>query len=162
MMSNQLKMHKKISLANLYFNRFLAIRYGTAFFIFLNLYWAVFLISSMSFFSIMPIALLVLGVLASFEQIKLYRNHYNYLPYATLFYRSILFTFSALIIILYTPWYPLFFPFLKDTQVVLNTISAFLIGCVFIDFLMLKKLKKIQLNKDKHFQRIQAYQAIIN
>lgn len=44
MINAQLDKSKKLSLTNLYFNRFLAIRYSTAFLLFLNLYWAVFLL----------------------------------------------------------------------------------------------------------------------
>ncbi|WP_294965335.1 hypothetical protein [uncultured Gilliamella sp.] len=160
MMTKQLKMHKKISLTNLYFNRFLAIRYSTAFFLFLNLYWAVFLIGSNSFVASLPIVIFVLAILTSFEQIKLYRNHNNYLPYAKLFYQTILISYSIVIILLYTSWFHFFFPFLKDTQEVLNTIMGLLIGCLLIAFLMLKKLKRIQCNADKHFQRICAYEEI--
>ena len=53
-LESQLSMHKKISLTNLYFNRFLAVRYITAFFLFINLYWAVFLLGSLSIASVLP------------------------------------------------------------------------------------------------------------
>lgn len=161
MMTNELKMHQKISLTNICFNRFLAIRYSTAFFLFLNLYWLVFLIGSKSIVAILPIALFVLGVLAAFEQIKLYRNHHNDLPYAQLFYRMILLTCCMLIIVHYTSWYHFFFPFLKYAQNVLNTIMGLLIGNSLIALWMLRKLKKIKCNEDKHFQLIQAYKKII-
>lgn len=162
MMTKEIKMHKKISLANLYFNRFLAIRYSTAFFLFLNLYWAIFLIGSMSIAAILPIVIFLLGILTIYEQIKLYRNHNNFLPYAKFFYQTILITCCVLTISLYTSLYRFFFPFLKDTQDVLTTIMGLMLGSLLISFLMLKKLKKIQCNKDKHFQRIQAYEDIIN
>ena len=57
LLTNELKMHNKLSLTNLYFNRFLAVRYSTAFFLFLNLYWAVFLAGSLSIAVILPLPL---------------------------------------------------------------------------------------------------------
>lgn len=160
--TKDLKRHQKMSLTNLYFNRFLAIRYATAFFLFLNLYWAIFLIGSTSIATILPIFLFILGLLTAFEQIKLYRNHSNRLPYANFFYRTLLITCIGLIITLYIPLYHLFYPFLKNTQYVLNVLTTFLIGNLFIIFLVLFKLNKIKCNEDKHFKRIQAYEKIIN
>ncbi|MWN90639.1 hypothetical protein GQ597_07995 [Gilliamella sp. Pra-s65] len=161
-MTEKLTMHKKISLTNLYFNRFLMIRYTTAFFLFLNLYWATFLMGSLSMVAILPLVLFVLGILTTWEQIKLYRNHCNKLPYARLFYRVLAVVFIALMITLYTPLYQLFYPFLKQTQDVLNVLLVLLTVSLIITLLMLKKLNNIQHNRDQHFKRIQAYEEFIN
>lgn len=161
-MTEQLKMHNKISLTNLYFNRFLAIRYSNAFFLFLNLYWLVFLFGSFSFMAILPLTLFILGILTAFEQIKLYRKHNNYLPYARLFYYSLSTISIILIMVIYTPLYRYFFPFLKYDQHVSNVLMILLSICLMIALLMLRKLNKIQRNEDKHFKRIQAYQKITN
>lgn len=162
MINAQLDKSKKLSLTNLYFNRFLAIRYSTAFLLFLNLYWAVFLLGSKSYTAILPITLFILGALTAFEQVKLYRNHDNFLPFAKLFFQMMLLMCGMLVITLYTSLFHLFFPFLKDSQPVLNTIMGLLIGSGVIAFLMLKRLAKIQRNEDKHFKRIQTYEEIIN
>ncbi|MCO6538037.1 MAG: hypothetical protein J6569_04880 [Gilliamella sp.] len=161
-MTEDLTMHKKISLTNLYFNRFLVIRYTTAFFLFLNLYWATFLIGSLSIVAILPLTLFVLGILTTWEQIKLYRNHCNKLPYARLFYRALAIVFVTLMMMLYTPLYQLFCPFLKQTQDVLNVLAVLLMVSLIITFLMLKKINNIQHNRDQHFKRIQAYEKFIN
>lgn len=162
MMTKELKMHKKISLTNLYFNRFLAVRYTTAFFLFLNLYWSIFLLGSLSIVAILPLFLLILSILTAFEQIKLYRNHCNKLPYANFFYRTTLISNIVLLLTLYSPLYHFFYPFLKNTQDVLNILTILLTVSLLIAFLMLKKLNKIKHNQDKHFKRIQAYEEIIN
>ncbi|OCG18714.1 MULTISPECIES: hypothetical protein [unclassified Gilliamella] len=161
-MTEKLTMHKKISLTNLYFNRFLAIRYTVAFFLFLNLYWATFLMGSLSMVAILPFALFVLGILTTWEQIKLYRNHCNKLPYARLFYRALAIVFVTLMITLYTPLYHFFFPFLKQTPVALHVLMVLLTVSLIIITLMLSKLNKIQHNQDLHFKRIQAYEEFIN
>jgi len=155
-------MHKKMGLTHLYFNRFLAVRYSTAFFLFLNLYWAVFLLGSRSMVVILPLFLFVLSIFTALEQIKLYRNHSNKLPYAHFFYKVILLTSIILLITLYSPLYNVFYPFLKNTQHVLNILTVLLVVSLSISFLMLKKLNKIKLNQDKHFARVEAYKKIIN
>lgn len=161
-MDKQLKIHQKASLTNLYFNRFLAVRYSTALFLFLNLYWLVFLLGSLSFMAILPAMIFILGTLASFEQIKLYRQHQNRLPFAKLFYQTIFISYCMVTITVYSSLFHLFFPFLKVAPTTLTTIFVLLLGCLTISLLMLYKLKKIERNKDKHYQRILAYQAIIN
>ncbi|MFQ1017153.1 hypothetical protein [Gilliamella sp. BG7] len=161
-MTENLTMHKKISLTNLYFNRFLLIRYTTAFFLFLNLYWATFLIGSLSIVAILPLALFVLGILTTWEQIKLYRNHCNKLPYARLFYRTLAIVFMTLVITFYTPLFQFFYPFLKQTQQTLHVLAILLVVSLIITFLMLKKLNNIQHNRDQYFKRIQTYEEFIN
>jgi hypothetical protein len=161
-MTEKLTMHKKISLTNLYFNRFLAIRYTIAFFLFLNLYWATFLMGSLSMVAVLPLALFVLGILTTWEQIKLYRNHCNKLPYARLFYRVLAIVFVTLMMTLYTPLYHFFFPFLKQTSDALHVLMVLLTVNLIIITLMLSKLNKIQHNQDLHFKRIQTYEEFIN
>ena len=161
-LESQLKTHKKVSLTNLYFNRFLAVRYTTAFFLFLNLYWAVFLMGSLSIAIVLPLLLILFATLTSFEQIKLYRNHQNHLRYASLFYRIMLVSVIMLIISIYTPLFHFFFPFLKYSQEALNVLLGILAASLVFTIFILLKLKKIERNEDKHFKRIQAYQEIIN
>ncbi|WP_392551366.1 hypothetical protein RHO14_07690 [Orbus wheelerorum] len=161
-MREGLNIQKKVSLTNLYFNRFLAIRYTTAFFLFLNLYWAIFLIGSLSFAAILPLFLFILSLFTALEQVKLYRCHSNKLPYAYFFYRVLVVSCIILLITLYSRLYNDFYPFLKNTHDVLNILTVLLIFSLSISFLMLKKLNKIKLDQDKHFKRIQAYEEIIN
>ena len=161
-LESQLKLHKKVSLTNLYFNRFLAVRYATAFFLFINLYWAVFLMGSLSIAIVLPIMLIILATLTSFEQIKLYRNHKNHLHYASLFYQIMLISIIALIVSIFTPLFHFFFPFLKNSQESINILLGIMLTSLVFTILILIKLKKIERNEDKHFKRIQAYQEIIN
>lgn len=161
-LESQLKLHKKVSLTNLYFNRFLAVRYATAFFLFINLYWAVFLMGSLSIAIVLPIMLIILATLTSFEQIKLYRNHKNNLRYASLFYQIMLISIIALIVSIFTPLFHFFFPFLKNSQEAINILLGIMLTSLVFTILILIKLKKIERNEDKHFKRIQAYQEIIN
>lgn len=162
MTSKQLKMQQKISLTNLYYNRFLAIRYSTAFFLFLNLYWSVFLLGSFSIAGILPVALFLLGALTAFEQVKLYRNHDNRLPYANVFFSAVFIASVFLMIVVNTLLFHFFFPFFKNTQQVLNTIMLVLSACLLISFLIIRKIKKILRNEDRLYQKIQAYQQVIN
>jgi hypothetical protein len=162
MTTKKLEMHQKTSLTNLYFNRFLAIRYSTAFFLFINLYWFVFLGGSLSIVAFLPLSILVLAILTMYEQIKLYRIHNNRLPYAKALYSTLSIICIVLLISVNTSLFHLFFPFFKNTQYVLNSVMIVLTASLLINFLLLKKIKKIELNKDKSFQRIQTYQQVIN
>lgn len=153
-------MHKKICLTNLYFNRFLFIRYATALFLFVTLYWSIFLFSIPSAMVIFPFTLFVLSLLVALEQIKLYRNHSNQLPFARLFYWCAIGFYCLLLFSVYTPLYHLFFPFLMVSA--RNTVFILVILSLVLCFFALKKLNKIQKNQDKHFGRVQAYEKIIN
>lgn len=159
---NGLKMQQKISLRNLYFNRFLAVRYSTALFLFLNLYWAVFLCYLSPIAAILPLFLFILGICTALEQVKLYRNHSNKLPYAHFFYCTLFICSLLLLIVIYSPLYSFFYPFLKNTSEVINVLTILLLFTLLIAFLMLRKLNKIKCNQDKHFKRIKTYEEIIN
>lgn len=153
-------MRKRIGLRNFYFNRFLAIRYATALFLFLNLYWSIFLLGSLSAAAIIPLCLFILGILTALEQIKLYRNHSNQLPYALMFHKAIFGVSFFLLITIYSPLYHLWYPFLKNTQEAVNFLSILLIINSIISFLIIKKLKNIKHDQDSYFKKMQSYEQI--
>ncbi|MCO5510028.1 hypothetical protein [Enterococcus hirae] len=77
----QLALEKKqFSLKIMYFNRYLVIRYLTAFFFFINLNWLVLLLIARSSAWLLPLSLLALIVPAIGEQVILYRTHTNRAP----------------------------------------------------------------------------------
>lgn len=161
MQKNHLQ-RQKLSLTNLYFNRFLLIRYATAFFLFLMLYWSVFLVSTFSVVAMLPVTLFVLSALVALEQVKLYRNHSNQLPYARYFYWTSFISCLILLGCVYTSFYSVFFPFLVSTQSVKNLVAILVMVSLILSILVLIKLHNIKLDRDKHFSRVKAYEKIIN
>lgn len=72
---------KQLSLKNMYFNRYLFVRYLTAFFFFMNMQWMILLLSAKSLGSSLPMVLLLAILPAVGEQVKLYRKHQTNVPW---------------------------------------------------------------------------------
>lgn len=84
----QLALEKKqFSLKIMYFNRYLVIRYLTAFFFFINLNWLVLLLIARSSAWLLPLSLLGLIVPAIGEQVILYRTHTNRAPWTSNYFK---------------------------------------------------------------------------
>ncbi|HHX70554.1 MAG TPA: hypothetical protein GX708_21190, partial [Gallicola sp.] len=81
------KKGKELSLKNMYFNRYLIVRYTVALFFFINLYWLLSLLLTKSFMAILPCMLILLLILVIFEHAKLYSNHTNKLPRTKLYFK---------------------------------------------------------------------------
>ena len=72
---------KQLSLKNMYFNRYLIVRYLTAFFFFMNMQWMILLLSAKSLGSSLPMILILAILPAVGEQVKLYRKHQTNVPW---------------------------------------------------------------------------------
>ena len=80
------KNRQDMSLKSMQFNRFMMVRYATAFFFFVNLYWA--LLMRHTWVVVIPLVIMVIASLAIVEQIKLFGTHTNQLVYSKLFFRT--------------------------------------------------------------------------
>lgn len=153
---------KKTSITNMYFNRFLLIRYTTALFLFFNLYWFVFLLFSQPLLALLPFALFAGAAVVALEQVKLYRNHSQKLPYARFFYMAQGIVNVGLIGLIYTPAYANLFPFLTKTMDTKRVLTCALLIGILISLVVLRKLYKIRLGQDKHLKLVKAYEKTLS
>ncbi|QED60128.1 hypothetical protein FUT28_02315 [Enterococcus durans] len=155
----QLEIEKKqFSLKIMYFNRYLIIRYLTAGFFFMNLYWLIILLVSKSIFLIVLIGLIGLTLPAVGEQIRLYRQHQNTVPRTKRYFKWQGIMNGILCGLLFTPFYTSMFPFMVDNLYGKLGMIVFLGSGCLICALCHKRLESIQVNKDRQYQRIKTFE----
>lgn len=69
------RQRRETALKNTFFNRYLLLRYTIALFFFGNIYWLLNQFIRPSFVIVLPITLIVLAILATVEQFRLYGKH---------------------------------------------------------------------------------------
>lgn len=149
---------REASQKNMNFNRYLLVRYLTALFFFSNLNWALSLLVTGSKFFLLPVALILFLVGVIVEQVRVYSVHTNELPFTTKFYWIQLVVNVLLMILSFTAFFPTAFPFLADTQQARLAMSGILlVGCL-LCVLVLRRLKNISQDKDRHYQKMKDYE----
>ncbi|MGO2695966.1 MAG: hypothetical protein ACTIJA_05530 [Bavariicoccus seileri] len=155
------KKRQEVGLRNMYFNRYLLIRYITAVFFFSNLYWFVFLAGTKSIFLGLPLVLLVGMVVVVWEQIKTYRDHRSEIPSTRLYYRVQLALNAVLCFSVYTPLFTSLFPFVKNSSEGKSVVLLMLVLGALLCVVVERKLQLISRHKDRHYGRIMAYKKAI-
>ncbi|SES28253.1 hypothetical protein [Salisediminibacterium halotolerans] len=157
------KNKQALSLKSMYFNRYLIVRYATALFFFTNLYWLAALILSQSVWLVVPAALLISLIASMAEQVKIYSNHTNDAAYTRLAFRALQITNLLLLVpAAFTPLFSQVYPFLASETPAQLFIFLLLTAGIGLSTLMLRRLNKIRTNEDKHYQRIQQYEEVLN
>lgn len=153
---------KQFSLKNMYFNRYLIIRYLTALFFFINFYWLICLLLAKSFGALIPSVLLIGIVPIIAEQYHLYQKHQNIAPCTKkyIFIQGIV--NLCLSIIIFTPFFSNLFPFMRDTQSGRAIILLLIVSGIFLCAFAYWRLEQISNNQDKHFSRIQKYEKALH
>lgn len=151
------KNSKALSLQSMRFNRFLGIRYATALFFFVNLYWLI--LMHTTWIELIPGLLMVVALPSIYEQLKLFGQHSNRLPFTIFYFRFQTAVNVALSISVVTPVFKTLFTFVNDTNNNRGAVMLLLLIGLGLSVLMLRKLTLIQHNKDKFYYRLSAYQA---
>ncbi|WEV45242.1 hypothetical protein OZX60_00320 [Streptococcaceae bacterium ESL0687] len=159
--SERQKKKQEFAMKNMYFNRFMLIRYVTALFFFSNLYWAIFALGTRSILAVIPVFLLVLSIPVLFEHVNLYGSHANILPATKRYYLLQVMMNVISLLLVPTPIFSQLFGFMKDTREARIFSSSVLILGILIGALILLRLKKIRLNEDRQFVRIKRYEEIM-
>lgn len=164
MSEDKKKLHmekQQFSLKNMYFNRYLIVRYLTALFFFINLYWLICLSLSKSIWLWLPLALIVGVIPVAAEQFQLYRKHQNNVPNTDRYFLIQGILNLVLMFVTVTPLFSGFFPFMNEDgqgRVFISVLMASgLLLCVFVR----RRLKRIRTNRDKHYDRIQQYEKAV-
>lgn len=153
---------KQMSLKTMYFNRFLLVRYITAVFFFLNLYWFFSLVLSGTIWSVVPGITLLIIIKAIYEQFTLSASDVDDAKCTGFLFKLIsIINLLVLIIVIPTALFNQLFPFLTNSI----TSRRFIIGITLIGLafcvVILKRLYKIKNRTDKQLQRVKQYEQAI-
>ncbi|MFT4186063.1 MAG: hypothetical protein QM613_02375 [Micrococcaceae bacterium] len=155
------KSQKKAGLKNMYFNRYLLVRYIVATLFFANLYWMLFLSLAGSTWAVIPFALIAFSVLVLAEQVRIYNKHTNMVPRLKAYSYIQLGINICLLPTVPTSLYTHLFPFAANDATGKRFILVFLAIGVFLCGILIRKIYLIQTNQDKQFFRIKEYKKAI-
>lgn len=144
------------SLNFMYFNRFLMLRYFTAFMFFTNLYWFGMALASKSWSAILPFFLMIGGIAVTLELTSKLHTKKRAVPISKGYYFAQISVNFGIILISMTPAYALFLPFLNGKGQFYIIVIA-LIG-ILMSVMVLLKIKKIANDQDRQFKVIKMFE----
>lgn len=150
---------KLSSLKNLYFNRYLMVRYFLAVFVFSNFYWALY--TQGHWIMVLPCILLILAIKPCFDVIRSYGETSIDMKWSTIYFRAQLGVNIVVAILMWTGMFHDLFPFLSDILPSQILASMILLGGVIMALCCVKRLDKIERNEDKQYQRILQYEKAL-
>ncbi|MGT2963623.1 hypothetical protein [Streptococcus acidominimus] len=149
------------AIRSLYYNRYLLIRYATAFALCIYIYWVAMLYMAASPFYIMalPLVLLLFSILSMWEMAQMYTCEQASPKLTTLFYQLVFGVNLVMIVLCLAQQTSLFFPLfhtsVKSVSIIVGSHLLASLGIVGI----LLRLKRIEARTDRQFQRLKTYLA---
>ena len=154
---------RETALKNTFFNRYLLLRYTIALFFFGNIYWLLNQFIRPSFVIVLPITLIVLAILATVEQFRLYGKRDERLKVTQMFVRSQAVIQMGLLVLTWTSWFTDLFPIFENNQVARVFVFIVLLLGLVISLLDIRRIQDIYQQKDKAYQRfIQLEKSSLN
>lgn len=151
---------KENAIKTLFYNRYFAIRYISATYLFVNLYWAAVLYMTQDYLAmIVPVVMLAFAALTMWEQFKMFSRNQEQAKVTYRFYQTVIGVNSLLAVITLTGQIGFLFPFLLNnhqSMIVLLFIQG--VG-ILLAGLVLSKLNRINKNVDKQYLRLKQYLA---
>ena len=141
------RQRRETALKNTFFNRYLLLRYTIALFFFGNIYWLLNQFIRPSFVIVLPITLIVLAILATVEQFRLYGKRDERLKVTQMFIRS------QAVILTWTSLFTTLFPIFENNQAARFFVFVILLLGFGLCLLNLKRIQEIYERKDKAYQR---------
>lgn len=156
------ELKKETALKNFRYNRFLLLRYLLAGFFFSNLYWLLMLFMSHSWYALLPASLMLFMLPAIAEHAKLYGDMTDQIENKlrhNKFYHSIQLGLNLLLLVLsFTAGgYRRLYPFLATSSQARAAIATILLVGIFLSAFCIQRIKRIYLQKDKHYEYIQEF-----
>lgn len=150
------KLKKEMAWKNNLFARYILLRYSLAFFFFANLYWAMILVYKSSPVIILPILALILIVLASAEQLRLYGKKEAVLTWTKRsFQLQGVTNLIALLLVVFPGQYSSVFPiFAANFTGKAVVVGLQLLGLALV-LLNLRKIGRIERKTDRFYLRFQ-------
>lgn len=147
------RQRRETALRNTFFNRYLLLRYTIALFFFGNIYWLLNQFIRPSFVIVLPITLIVLAILATVEQFRLYGKRDERLKVTQMFVRSQSVIQMGLLVLTWTSWFTTLFPIFENNQAARLFVFVILLLGLGLCLLNLKRIQEIYKRKDKAYQR---------
>lgn len=145
------------SIKYMYFSRYLLIRYVITIFLFSNLLW---LIISASYHSreaiILALVMLIYSAVAAIEQLSKMHNRKQDVPISRIYLYVQAILNILLIIVIFTPFAKIIFPFVVNHNVSYFMIGLLLVGivlCLICEY----RINQIRENKDRYYKAIQVF-----
>ncbi|KRO16212.1 hypothetical protein [Lacticaseibacillus saniviri] len=151
---------KELSINSMYFNRYLLIRYLTAGFFFVNLYWAVLMVNTTGLIKWLPVLLLIVNGAIAVEQVGKYWYRSHDAPVTKWGYWIQFLANIGILMGLATGQATTLFPFFA-TKGVSYAVIATIIGLLF-SLLIERRVWLIAHDRDTYYQRIQAFVSSLN
>ena len=153
---------KEAAIKNMYYTRYFSVRYATAFFFFVNLYWILMLyLSKADLVLLLPLLLTVLAALAMWEQTRMYTVHQKEATLTRFFYSLSTVMNVVLLALVLTGQYHFLFPFFSLSTTTVIFLSIIMLSGLILSLFMLRKLSRIHRHTDKQYKRIQEYIAAV-
>ena len=147
------RQRRETALKNTFFNRYLLLRYTIALFFFGNIYWLLNQFIRPSLVIVLPITLIVLAILATVEQFRLYDKRDERLKVTRMFVRSQAVIQVGLLVLTWTSWFTTLFPIFENNQTARFFVFVLLLLGLGLCLLNLKRIQEIYERKDKAYQR---------
>lgn len=119
------RQRRETALKNTFFNRYLLLRYTIALFFFGNIYWLLNQFIRPSFVIVLPITLIVLAILATVEQFRLYGKRDERLKVTQMFIRSQAVIQMGLLVLTWTSLFTTLFPIFEIIKLHVSSFSLF-------------------------------------
>ena len=148
------RQRRETALKNTFFNRYLLLRYTIALFFFGNIYWLLNQFIRPSFVIVLPITLIVLAILATVEQFRLYGKRDERLKVTRMFVRSQAVIQMGLLVLTWTSWFTTLFLIFENNQAARFFVFVILLLGLGLCLLNLKRIQEIYERKDKAYQRL--------
>ena len=147
------RQRRETALKNTFINRYLLLRYTIALFFFGNIYWLLNQFIRPSFVIVLPITLIVLAILATVEQFRLYGKRDERLKVTQMFVRSQAVIQVGLLVLTWTSLFTTLFPIFENNQAARLFVFVILLLGLGLCLLNLKRIQEIYERKDKAYQR---------
>ena len=147
------RQRRETALKNTFFNRYLLLRYTIALFFFGNIYWLLNQFIRPSFVIVLPITLIILAILATVEQFRLYGKRDERLKVTQMFVRSQAVIQMGLLVLTWTSLFTTLFPIFENNQTARLFVFVILLLGLGLCLLNLKRIQEIYERKDKAYQR---------
>ncbi|CQR23815.1 membrane protein [Streptococcus varani] len=156
------EIRKDNAIKAMFYNRYLAIRYISAAYLFINLYWAAVLYMTQDYLAmVLPLAMISFAGVTMWEQFKMFNRNQEEAKITKRFYQTIIVVNIFLALLTVAGQTGFLFPFLlQNSQTTIVLLSVQAVGVVIALWILLK-LSRINKNVDKQYIRLKHYLATL-
>ncbi|EHJ57291.1 hypothetical protein HMPREF9318_02127 [Streptococcus urinalis FB127-CNA-2] len=152
----------EVKLKNNRFNRFMLLRYSLTLFFFANTYWLITQLFQASLYLIIPALMLILLVIATIEQFRLYGAKVINLKMTDLAFKAQLLVNAFVILIsLVTQSANTILPTFSNHRTALIFLILLQVLGMVVAWFSLNRIRLIELNKDNYYKRFQNIEKYI-